>query len=409
MKKALAFLLALMMCFSMVACGSSTAVETPAATPNAEETDAPAKTGVLKIGSIHDLTGNGSVLGIASVNGHEIAIEEINAAGGVVIGDTTYTLELVSYDCKSDPNEGISSLQRLVNVDDVSIVMGPSLSNVGLATVPYTEELEVAFLGQFGDPRCMQGENLDGLNKYMFLMQPSASQSGVQAASYLAEVKGVTKMGFLIAQDHAYCSTQANAALKYCEDMGIETVIEYNNQADLDMKTQLTNLINAGCDGLFNANPTQPLTVSTNQKHQLGWEVPQSGSMDFSSPFASLCADAASASNIYFVSNTAYEDEEFVELDAKCREKFGQEATIKTALGYDQIYIAVAAAQAAGSTDRNAIRDALETIENVDTCITDNFCMDPKTHMPLGLDVCIYNIDNGEYVFDQWWSPDYLK
>lgn len=61
------------------------------------------KTGVIKIGSIHDLSGNGSVLGNASVQGHKLAIEDINNAGGVKIGDTTYTLELVSYDCKSDP------------------------------------------------------------------------------------------------------------------------------------------------------------------------------------------------------------------------------------------------------------------------------------------------------------------
>ncbi len=417
MKKVLAVFLAAAM-FCLAACGSSgdgtTEAETGTVSAGTESQSGSGgdgeKTGVLKIGAIHDLTGSGSVLGIASVNGSELAVKDINEAGGVVIGDTTYTLELVSYDCKSDPNEGISSLQRLVQVDDVSIVLGPSLSNVALACVETTNELEVAFMGQFGDPRCMLGENLDTLNPYMFLMQPSAAQSGIQAISYLVEKMGCEKVGFLIAQDHAYCVSQANAAIEYCEETGVEIVgIEYNNQADLDMKTQLTNLQNAGADCIFNANPTQPLTVSTNQKNQLGFDVPQTGSLDFSSPFASLCADEASASNIYFVSNCSYDTPDFQELNEKCMAEFNQEATIKTALGYDQVLIAVAAAQAAGSTDRNAIRDALETVSGVDTVITDDFNMDPETHMPLGLDVFIYQIENGEYIGLESWSPDYLK
>ena len=42
--------------------------------------------------------------------------------------------------------------------------------------------------------------------------------------------------------------------------------------------------------------------------------------------------------------------------------------------------------------------------------ITDNFCMNPENHMPLGLEVCIMEIEDGEYsVADQVWSPDYLK
>ena len=430
MKKLIAILLAVVLCLSMVACASSTSkqdsqtadntasdtkADTSSDASTSEDTSSDdaastGKTGVLKIGAIHDLTGSGSVLGIAGVNGHKLAVNDINAAGGVVIGDTTYTLELIAYDCKSDPNEAISAMNRLVTVDDVAIIEGPSLSNIGLACVDTTNELQVPFLGQFGDPRCMTGENYDSLNPYMFLMQPSATQSGIQSLSYLVEKLGCKKIGFLIAQDHAYCVAQTLKAFDYLDQMGVDYVVEYNNQADIDMKTQLTNLMNAGCDGLFNANPTQPLTVSTNQKHQLGWEVPQTGSLDFSSPFASLCADNASASHIYFMSNTAYDTENFIELDKKCRETFDQEATIKTALGYDQILITVAAAQAAGSIDRNAIRDALENISGVKTVITDNFCMNPEDHMPIGLEVCIMEIENGEYsVAEPVWSPDYLK
>jgi branched-chain amino acid transport system substrate-binding protein len=368
------------------------------------------KTGVIKIGSIHDLSGNGSVLGNASVQGHKLAIEDINNAGGVKIGDTTYTLELVSYDCKSDPNEGISALKRLAEVDNVALVLGPSLSNVGLATAPYTEEYGISFLGQFGDPRCMLGENLDSLNRYMFLMQPSSHQSAIISGAYMIEKFGYTKVGMLIAQDHSYCASQANAFMNYCKEMGIEIVAEeYNKQSDMDMKTQLTTIKNKGAEFIFNANPTQPLVVSTSQKYQLGIDIPQTGSLDFSAPFATLVSDPAMASNIYFVSNVDYDDPDYLELSKKCKEAFGEEATVKTALGYDQVLLAVAAIKEAGSLDREAIRNAIENLKNVDTLITDNFTMDPETHIPLGLEMCIYKIENGEYKMVEWYVPDYLK
>lgn len=381
---------------------------TPA--PTGEAASGNAKTGVIKIGTIQDISGPGSVLGNASVQGHAIAIEDINNAGGIVVGDTTYTLELVAYDCKSDPNEGINVFKRLAEVDKVPIILGPSLSNVALATVPYTEEYGISYLGQFGDPRCMLGENLDTLNPYMFLMQPSATQSAIIAGAYMIDKLNLKKVGFLIAQDHSFCSAQANAFIDYCKEQGIEiTGTEYNKQADMDMKTQLTKLKNSGCDFIFNANPTQPLVVSSSQKYQLGIDIPQTGSLDFSSPFATLVSDPAMSSDIYFASNVDYGDSEYVELNEKCQASFGQDATVKTALGYDQVLIAVAAIQKAGSLDPKAIRDALENIQGVDTVITDDFNMDPSTHMPKGLEMCMYNIEDGQYKMVEWYVPDYLK
>lgn len=424
MKKVLAILLTLVMLVSILsACsnekdktetnqkpGKSDTVSSDSKDKKDGDASSDKKTGVIKIGTIQDLSGNGSVLGNASLQGHELAIKDINDAGGFVVGDTTYTLQLIPYDCKSDPNEGISALKRLAEVDNAALVLGPALSNIGLATASYTEEYKISFLGQFGDPRCMLGENLDSLNPYMFLMQPSSHQSAIITGAYMMDKLGYSKPGMLIAQDHSYCYSQAEAFMNYCKEMDIEIIAEeYNKQADMDMKTQLTNLKNSGADFIFNANPTQPLVVSTSQKYQLDIDLPVTGSLDFSAPFASLVSDPAMASNIFFVSNADYGDSEYLELSDKCVAAYGEEATVKTALGYDQVLLAVEAIKQAGRIDRDAIRDALENLKDVDTIITDSFTMDPETHMPLGLEMCIYEIDNGEYKMKEWFVPDYLK
>lgn len=415
MKRVFTILLVLIMITMFGACsggGSNTATPTkaPSSGGSTTTTEAPKKTGVLTMGTIQDLSGSASVSGIAAKMGSEIAIEEINKAGGVVVGDTTYTVELKAYDCRSDPNEAISALKRLVLVDNAVIALGPPISGVGLAAAPYTTELEIPFLGQFANPACMLGDKRDTLNPYMFLMQPSSDMSGITAGVYMTETFGYKSVSFLIAQDQANNVAQANAFIQYCEDNGIEIkTIEYNKLADLDMRTQLTKIKESNPDFIFCVNSTQPLAIIMNQKYQLGIDLPITGSLDFSQPFADLVSTPAAASNVYFPSNVDYDDPEYVELSEKCMAKFGQEGTVKTALGYDQVLIAVAAIQKAGSLDRVAVRDALETISGVDTVITDNFSIDPKTHMPLGLEVCIYSIDNAVYKMEEWFVPDMFK
>ncbi len=421
MKKRIALVLAASLSIMALAGCGGQAAETEAATTQAteaaaeteaeaeaEETEAAEEAAELTgepilIGAIEDLSGSGSVLGNATLHGHELAIEDINAAGGI----DGRPLELITYDCKSDPQEGISTFQRLAEVDNVSIVLGPSLSNVGLAVAPYSTQLELPFLGQFGDPRVMLGENLDSLNPYMFLMQPSAAQSAIISGAYMVDELGFTKVAMLIAQDHSYCVTQANAFMEWAEENGVEIVtVQYNNQDDIDMRTQLTNIMNSGAEFLFNANPTQPAVIITNQMAQLGMDMPMTGSLDFAPPFSTLCSDPANVNNIYYANNCDYDEEDISELAAKCLEKYGEELTPKTAMGYDQVLIAVEAIKAAGSTDPNAIRDALENLSNVYTTITDTWTMDPETHMPKDLGMVIYKIEGGEYVKQGWFTPE---
>ena len=121
MKKLVSLVLALCMLFTLCACGQKASAPAAEAETPAEEL----KTGVLKLGCLADLTASGAVLGMACYNGNQLAIKDINEAGGVQIGDTVYTLELVAYDTKSDPNEAIAGMQRMVEVDNVSAIMGP--------------------------------------------------------------------------------------------------------------------------------------------------------------------------------------------------------------------------------------------------------------------------------------------
>jgi branched-chain amino acid transport system substrate-binding protein len=361
-----------------------------------------AESDTIVIGAITDLTGNGSVLGTACNNGWDLAVKHLNANGGV----NGKQLKLVSYDTKSNPQEALACYERLVTVDGASIVVGPPFSNIGLALADTVDQMQVPFFGQFGDPRCMLGENLDSLHPYMFLSQPSAIDTGIISGAYPFEKFGYTKVAMLIAQDHSYCSTQANAFMKYAQEKGITiTTVQYCTTADTDLTVQLTAIGSSGAEYLFNACNTNLLAIATQQMYQMGINLLQCGSLDFSNPFNTLVDPPEAADNIYFPVNLDMGADALKDITAEYTAAYGAAPTPKYWIAYDTVLIAAAAMEKAASNEPAAIRDALETISGVKCLITDNFSMDPATHMPLDLKMCIYHLNKGTYENQGWYYP----
>lgn len=360
----------------------------------AQAKQAKSKSDTIVIGAITDLTGNGSILGTACDYGWKLAVKHINKVGGIL----GKQVKLVTYDTKSNPQEALAAYERLVKVDGASIVVGPPFSNLGLALANTVDSLQVAFFGQFGDPRCMLGENLDSLHPYMFLSQPSAIDTGIIGGAYPFEKFGYKKVAFLIAQDHSYCTMQARAFQQYAKKHGMTiTTVQYCTTTDTDLTVQLSAIAASGADYLFNACNTNLVVIATQQMYQMGIHLMQTGSLDFSPPFNTLVDPREAADNIYFPVNLDMESDTLKNITAEYVAEYGVGPTPKSWIAYDTITVAAAAIEKAGSADPVAIRDALETISGVDTLITDNFTMDPDTHMPLELQMCIYHLDKGVY------------
>jgi branched-chain amino acid transport system substrate-binding protein len=107
------------------------AAEAPAA-PAAEAPAAPAAAepkGEILIGNLQDESGGMKALSSALTYAATLKIEEVNAAGGI----NGRMLKLVTYDTRSDVNEAINALNRMVSQDKVPVVLGPPISNIGIA------------------------------------------------------------------------------------------------------------------------------------------------------------------------------------------------------------------------------------------------------------------------------------
>ena len=121
-------ILTLLVLLSLVAaCGGATAPEPAAEDPAAEEPAASADVEVVKVGALYPLTGpDAGWAGDPYIKSHQLAIDEINAAGGVQVGDESYDIKLVQVDSNElkSIDDASSRALEAITVDNVDFLMG---------------------------------------------------------------------------------------------------------------------------------------------------------------------------------------------------------------------------------------------------------------------------------------------
>ncbi len=349
---------------------------------------------VLKIGSIQDMSGTTSVFGNAITRGAELAIEKINAQGGV----NGKKLKLITLDTKGDPKEAINAYNRLVDQEKVVAVLGPPISNIGLALAPIANTKKVPVVGSFIDPRVTVGA--DGKPQpAMFLMQPSSVQYAEIMAGYAVEKLGLKKVGIFYNQSNAYSVSLIKPFKDYAESLGAKVVVEEKyTKDDKDYKTQLAKIKEAGADVLYAPNYTQELIILFKQRKQAGVNVPIVDGLDLAAPFAQNLNDPEAADNAFFANNFSEKEPQLVEVRNAYKAKYNNEEPINKAyLGYDKILIIVDAIKKMNSTKPEDIIKGLEQVKNLQGT-TGVITLSPKTHQPVGLSMVISKIEKGKYV-----------
>ena len=348
----------------------------------------------LKIGSIQDMSGTTSVFGNAITRGAELAIEKINAQGGV----NGKKLKLITLDTKGDPKEAINAYNRLVDQEKVVAVLGPPISNIGLALAPIANTKKVPVVGSFIDPRVTVGA--DGKPQAaMFLMQPSSVQYAEIMAGYAVEKLGLKKVGIFYNQSNAYSVSLIKPFKDYAESLGAKVVVEEKyTKDDKDYKTQLAKIKEAGADVLYAPNYTQELIILFKQRKQAGVTVPIVDGLDLAAPFAQNLNDPEAADNAFFANNFSEKEPQLVEVRNAYKAKYNNEEPINKAyLGYDKILIIVDAIKKMNSTKPEDIIKGLEQVKDLQGT-TGVITLSPKTHQPVGLSMVISKIEKGKYV-----------
>lgn len=346
----------------------------------------------IVIGNLQDTSGPTSVWGNAVTRGAELAVAKVNAAGGI----DGKKIKLVTLDTKGDVQEAIKAYNRLVDQEKAMAVLGPPVSNIGLALAPIANAKKVAVVGSFIDPRVTIGQ--DGKsNPAMFLMQPSSVQYGEIMASYTVEKLGLKKIAILYDQSNAFAVSLIKPFRDYVEKAGGKIITEQvYAKGDKDYKTQLQKIKESGAEALYVPNYIQDLVITVKQRKQVGLDIPIIGGLDFAPPFGSLVNDPDAANNLYFANNFSDSEPQLAEVKKAYTEKYKEDPVNKVYLGYDKVLLIADAAKKSGATAEGVIKGLNQTKDLQGT--TGVITLSPTTHQPVGLSMVMYKVEKGKYV-----------
>ena len=359
----------------------------------------PVKAQDITIGTILSTTGRAAFLGEDMKRGMEIAVEEINAKGGVL----GKKIKWIFYDTESQSVKGVNAVKRLISQDKVAMVVGGgSMSGIALAVLPMTERAKVPFISTEGS---MQIVNPVAKRPFTFKSTADDDQVVARALDYLKK-KGVKKFALLHSTTGFGQSALAQTK-KVAPQYDMTVVFEAFGPADTDLTPQLTRIKERGAQAVIIWTVTPAGVVALKQMQQLGMQKMYSlHSYGFvSQRYMKLAGDAAKDLLLVSVKFPVGDDlpdsdkakKKILSLIAKYKNKYGREPNQFVAQTYDAIHLAVIAINKAKSSDSVNIRNALQSITGYDGA-SGTFNFSKKRHSGLSKnDLVLVKWEDGRF------------
>ena len=229
------------------------------------------------LGSAISLTGKYSTNGIHAKNGYDLAVERINAMGGVTVGGKAYKFSVVYYDDESTPARGAQLAERLIKQDGVKYMLGPYSSGLTKAVAPVTEKYKIPMVEAEGASRSLFTQGY----RYLFAVLSTSEQylaSSIALAAEMAEKNGKkpsdVKVAMAFENDPFSLDVRAGVvddAAKY----GMNIVIDDKLPRDLsDMSATLTKVKALKPDILVVSGHSKGAATAARQIKELQIDVP---------------------------------------------------------------------------------------------------------------------------------------
>lgn len=400
-KKLVSLFLAVVLLFSVAACGSTPPANTgttaaPAGTTAAGgDASGGASGDPILIGHEVALTGGSALWGQSEENALKMEIEKINAAGGVL----GRQLKLVPYDNKAEPAEGVNVANRLVQ-DGVVAVIGPAQSGVAIAAAAVFEDAKIVMIGTTAtNEKLTVPEGETEPLKYIFRSCFIDPYQGSVAATFALEDLKVTKAGILKDVGSDYSTYLAKYFKETFEANGGTVVADESFRTEeLEYKAQLSKIKEAGAELLFIPTMQKEAGLAMKQAKELGMDCYFLGGDAWASEeLVSLGGTATEGG--FFVNIASLEDPAIAQWVKEYNDKYGKAPTMPNpVLAVDGLLAIVEGIKATNSTDSTALAEWLATCKDVPV-LTGKLTIDPATHNPIGKPAVIETVKDGKFVF----------
>jgi branched-chain amino acid transport system substrate-binding protein len=221
----------------------------------------------IRVGYLPAITGPSSSTGIGITRGAELAVKEINDAGGV----NGRMIELVTRDTQSDPTKAVNGAAELVNQQHVEVMFGPLNSGESLAVVPQLARMKMPQMHP-----CWV-DSLTDPTKYpmCFRDAPTNQQIGGAANRYVVKVLNKKKVA-VISDTTGYGTASVNAYVPMLKTLGAEVVYQGNiDAANPDLKPELLRMQSAGAEAIMPWSVNAGfLSRIINTRGDMNWDVP---------------------------------------------------------------------------------------------------------------------------------------
>lgn len=356
----------------------------------------------IEFGSSMPVTGKFASLGAMTLPGYEIAVADINAAGGVYVAEygVKIPIRLTVYDDESDPVKAVSKMETLYSERDLTIYLGGAGSDMHAATAPIAEKNKVPYLGIAFALYAIHQQGYE----YLFSPFPKSPQQGEDVFAVLNSIPEAErpKKVAIFQETTDWGIECADSWKAQAEANGYEIVVhEQYAPRTADMSPMIMAAKAADAEVLLTvpAPPDGPTMIG--QMEQLGW-TPKFTLM-IRAPEGVSWVDQGLRGQYVTIQPGWHHSENFpgvAELNAAFQAKYQRPADLLTGPAYACVQIAADAIERAGTLDRDAVRDAIAATDMMTVIGPVTFNEDGTGNV---YDPLIQWVDNEQVLV---WPPD---
>ncbi len=319
----------------------------------------------IKVGVVAELTGDIPAVGASCKNAAEMAVQEINDAGGLEVGGRKYKIELFIEDNAGKADQSAAAAQKLITQQNVVAIIGPNASRYAIPASEIAESAKVVLISPWStNPKTTLDAKTNAPKKYVFRAAFIDDFQGRVVAKFALDNLKAKTAAVLYDVASDYNKGIAEFFKKTFEENGGTVVaFETYTTGDKDFSAQLTKIKNANPDVVFLPNYYSEVPLQIQQGKRLGINVPFLGSDSWGSEeLIKLCGGDCEGyyfSTHYAADNATPVAKKFID---GYKAKYGATPDDVAALTYDSFGLLWTALKAAGKVDRQAVRDALAKI-----------------------------------------------
>ncbi|HNY21444.1 MAG TPA: ABC transporter substrate-binding protein [Treponemataceae bacterium] len=328
---------------------------------------AKAESKTVKIGGIYPLSGNVAVYGVEAKNGVMLAIEEINAAGGI----NGKQVELIAEDDEGNPEKTVNAYKKLTTKDGVKVIVGSLTSGCTQAITSLAQAQKVVVVA----PAATAVAVTDAGN-FIFRTCFIDPFQGTVGAKFASGNLGAKKAAILYDVGNDYSvGLYENFKIAFEAAGGSIVAAESYSTGDKDFNAQLTKIKNAAPDVVYLPDYYSTVALIAKQLRAQGIKTPIVGADGWGGIVDNAGDEVLNGfySDHYAADST---DQKVIDFVAKYSAKYGATPTAFAALGYDAMYVIKDAMVASASTDSVKVQAALEKTSG--SYVTGNLTFDAK-------------------------------